>query len=59
MTQTISSREQFPVRSPSPLTQQWTVSAPHSTACRVLATARPKSLWVWISMGRPPVLSLM
>ena len=42
---TTSSREQLPARSPMPLMVHSTWRAPASTAARLLATARPRSLW--------------
>ena len=44
---TISSSEQLPARSPSPLIVHSTWPAPASTAARLLATAMPRSLWQW------------
>ena len=44
---TISSSEQLPARSPMPLMVHSTCPAPSSTAARLLATARPRSLWQW------------
>ena len=44
---TISSSEQLPARSPMPLIVHSTWPAPASTAARLLATARPRSLWQW------------
>ena len=44
---TISSSEQLPARSPRPLIVHSTCPAPASTAARLLATARPRSLWQW------------
>src|SRR5207249_2221137 len=37
----------FPDRSPSPFTQVWGTWTPSSTAARLFATARPKSLCPW------------
>ena len=45
---TTAQRSAFPVRSPIPLTVPWTSPAPARTAARLLATARPASLWQWM-----------
>ena len=42
---TTSSREALPARSPMPLMVTSTWRAPFMMAARVLATARPRSLW--------------
>ena len=47
---TISSRAQLPARSPMPLMVHSTWRAPSMTAARLLATARPRSLWQWTLM---------
>ena len=44
---TTSSSEQLPARSPMPLIVHSICPAPFSTAARLLATARPRSLWQW------------
>src|SRR5437762_1745723 len=44
---TSSSKLAFPDRSPSPFTQVWGTWTPSSTAARLFATARPKSLCPW------------
>ena len=44
---TTSSREALPARSPRPLIVTSTWRAPACTAARVLAVARPRSLWQW------------
>ena len=44
---TISSRAQLPARSPMPLMVHSTCRAPSRSAARLLATARPRSLWQW------------
>src|SRR5207249_3318053 len=44
---TSSSKLALPERSPRPLTQVWGTATPASTAARLFATARPKSLWPW------------
>ena len=44
---TTSSSEQLPARSPMPLIVHSIWPAPFSTAARLLATARPRSLWQW------------
>ena len=49
---TVWARSAFPALSPRPFTVTWTWEAPPSTAARVFATARPKSLWQWTSMGQ-------
>ena len=43
----ISSKAAFPARSPMPLMVHSTCCAPAATAARVLATAKPRSLWQW------------
>ena len=47
---TTSSSEQLPARSPIPLIVHSICPAPLSTAARLLATARPRSLWQWTLM---------
>src|SRR6266550_3677636 len=44
---TTSSSEQFPARSPIPLTVHSTCRAPACSAARLLATAMPRSSWQW------------
>src|SRR5271166_1061644 len=44
---TTSSRAQLPARSPRPLMVHSTWRAPSRIAARLLATARPRSLWQW------------
>ena len=44
---TTSSSEQLPARSPMPLIVHSTCPAPFSMPARLLATARPRSLWQW------------
>src|SRR5205823_907120 len=50
-----SSRAALPVRSPSPLAQLCTTSAPASTPASSVASAIPKSLCVYTSTGSPLV----
>ena len=47
---TTSSSAQLPARSPMPLIVHSTCRAPSSTPARLLATARPRSLWQWTLM---------
>ena len=46
-----SSMATLPALSPIPLTVECTMVAPASMAARVLAVARPRSLWQWTAMG--------
>ena len=52
---TISSRAALPARSPIPLIVHSTCRAPASMAARLLATARPRSLWQWVLMTARPM----
>ena len=45
---TTSSMEQLPARSPMPFTAPSIWRAPAATAARELATASPRSLWLWV-----------
>ena len=51
---TISSRDAFPARSPSPLMVHSTWRTPFITAANELATARPRSLWQWVDQTTLP-----
>ena len=56
-----SSSDAFPARSPMPLIVTSTCRAPSWTAVRVLATARPRSLWQWVekmAFSAPGVFSI-
>ena len=48
---TTSSSAALPARSPRPLTVVLAWVAPARRAARVLAVARPRSLWAWISIS--------
>ncbi len=55
---TISSRAAFPALSPSPLIVHSTCLAPFKIHSIELATATPKSLWLWTErIARSPTLS--
>ena len=47
----MSSSGTFPERSPTPVTETWTVPTPCDTAASVFATPSPKSMWKCVSNG--------